>query len=626
MNIVNDLINRFYLKLNRNSKRWIFRSIDLLSFAASICLAFILRFDFFEALNWMPRYSYQICLLFPVKFVFFWIVGIYRPVLRYTGLEFLGTAFVASVGSVGILALSGILLVITPLPRSILILDALLTLILVVGIRLVIRWLVYKAVVQAEGESDRENIIVYGAGEAGSQLVQSLSGENSYKVVGFVDDNSQLHNQSIHGIKIHSPKKLPDLIKKHNVDSILLAIISAGKQRNREVVESIQHLGTKIKTIPGVGEIISGKVSINAIRKIDIIDLLGREEIEPDPVLLQKNIKGKIVLVTGAGGSIGSELCRQIIQQNPEKLILFELNEFALYNIDIELTEEYSGIDIIPCLGSVLNQEHFEKILSEYQVETIYHAAAYKHVPLIESNITEGIFNNVKGTLSCVDAAVRCSVETFVLISTDKAVRPTNVMGTTKRIAEMILQAHSNRDGIKTRFVMVRFGNVLDSAGSVVPRFRKQLAEGKNLTITHKEIKRYFMSIPEASRLVIQAGALGKGGDVFILDMGESVKIYDLALQMIELSGMKLGKDIDIEFTGLRPGEKLYEELLIHKENSTPTLHPKIFSAKEYFIPWEDLSQKIEKLLEKAKRSNKDEVLQELRIIVPEFNHNGHLN
>ena len=534
MNTINGLINNSYLKLSRNSKKWIFRFIDLLAFAASICIAFILRFDFFEALNWIPKYTFQICLLFPIKFIFFGVVGIYRPVLRYTGLEFLGTAFVASVGSVGLSALFGVLLVMTPLPRSILILDALLTLILVVGARLVIRWMVYKAVMHAEGDADREHVIIYGAGEAGSQLVQSLSGESRYSVVGFVDDNSQLQKQSMHGVGIYSPAKLPNLIKKHDVDSILLAIISAGKQRNREVIESIQNLGVKIKTIPGVGEIISGKVSINEIRNIDIIDLLGREEIEPDPMLLQKNIRAKAVMITGAGGSIGSELCRQIIQQKPKKLILFELNEFALYNIDIELTDEYSDIEIVPCLGSILNRDYFEKILSEHEVETIYHAAAYKHVPLIESNMPEGVFNNVKGTLSCVQAAVKCNVETFLLISTDKAVRPTNVMGTTKRIAEMILQAHSNRDDIKTQFIMVRFGNVLDSAGSVVPRFRKQLAEGKNLTITHKEIKRFFMSIPEASRLVIQAGALGKGGDVFLLDMGESVKIHDLALQMID--------------------------------------------------------------------------------------------
>ncbi len=626
MSVINGFINRFYLKLSRGAKRWIFRFVDVLIFAASIYIAFILRFDFFEALKWLPIYKDQIYLLFPVKLTFFWVVGVYRPVLRYAGLEFLGTAFVASVGGVGLVALAGLLLVVAPLPRSILILDAILTLILMVSFRLVIRWMVYKAVVQAANVAEIERVVVYGAGEAGSQLAQALSGENRYKIVAFVDDNPQLHNQSIHGVTIHSPKRLPNLIKKHTVDSILLAIISAGKQRSREVIESIQHLGVQIKTIPGIGEIISGKVSISEIRKIDIIDLLGREEIEPDKNLLLKNIKGKAVLVTGAGGSIGSELCRQIIQQNPKRLVLYEMSEFALYNIEMELTDEYPGIDVTSYLGTVLDQEYIEKILLKHDVDTIYHAAAYKHVPLIESNMTEGIFNNIKGTLSCVKAAESCNVRTFVLISTDKAVRPTNVMGVTKRIAELILQAYSHQNTMRTKYIMVRFGNVLDSTGSVVPLFRKKLAEGKNLTITHRDIKRFFMSIPEASRLVIQAGALGKGGDVFLLDMGEPVKIYELAVQMIELSGLVLGRDVDIEITGLRPGEKLYEELLINNENSAPTIHPKIFCAKEDFIPWAELSMKLEKLFKIAKTNNDSKIVSELKNIVPEFNHNGHLN
>jgi FlaA1/EpsC-like NDP-sugar epimerase len=626
MQEINTLINQFYLKFNRSGKRWIFRIVDCIIFVISIYIAFVLRFDFFDAFDWFPRYIEQIILIWPIKLIFFSIVGIYRPVLRYAGLEFLGTAFVASIGSTGLLALSGFLLVITPLPRSIIILDSILTLILMVSIRLIIRWMVYNAVVQTDSELNRERVIIYGAGEAGSQLVQALSNDNSYKVVGFVDDNSQLHNQSIHGVTVHSPKKLSQLVKRLKVSSVLLAIISAGKHRNIEVVESIQHLGVQIKTIPGIGEIISGKVSISEIRKIDIIDLLGREEVDPDPVLLQKVIQNKVVLVTGAGGSIGSELCRQIIQQNPKKLILFELNEFALYKIDIELSDEYSRIDIIPILGSVLNQELLEIVFSEHAVETIYHAAAYKHVPLMESNIEEGVLNNIKGTLACVQSSVNSNVSTFVLISTDKAVRPTNIMGATKRISEMILQAYSYLNNVNTKFNTVRFGNVLDSAGSVVPRFRKQLAEGKNLTITHKEIKRFFMSIPEAARLVIQAGALGKGGDVFLLDMGEPIRIYDLAVQMIELSGLSLGKDVYIEITGVRPGEKLYEELLINKENSVPTSHPKIFSEKEQYIEWDKLETKLENLFQAVQGRNKEQIIKELKEFVPEFNHNNSLN
>ena len=369
-----------------------------------------------------------------------------------------------------------------------------------------------------------------------------------------------------------------------------------------------------------MSEIVSGKVSINEIRKIDIIDLLSREEVEPDPILMQKNIRNKVVLVTGAGGSIGAELCRQIIEQNPKVLILYELNEYALYKIDIEFKDNYPTKKVIPCLGNTLNKDHLERVFAEFAVDTIYHCAAYKHVPLIEANIEEGVNNNVKGTLYCVQAAASCNVSTFVLISTDKAVRPTNVMGATKRISEMILQAFSQQDDCKTRFIMVRFGNVLDSAGSVVPRFRKQLAEGKNLTITHKDIKRFFMSITEAARLVIQAGTMGKGGDVFLLEMGESIKIYDLAVQMIELSGLRLGKDIDIEFTGLRPGEKLYEELLLNHENSTPTNHPKIFSDNDDFLPLVELKPKLDDLFQALKNADRESILNSLKEIVPEFN------
>lgn len=626
MDLVSIIINRCYLTLDRRGKRWIFRAIDLVLFPISIFVAFVLRFDFFQALVWLPEFKEQIYLFFPIKLGFFWIVGVYRPVLRYTGLEFLGTAFVACVGSTGLIALTWLLFPISPMPRSILILDSIITLLLMISVRLIIRWFVYRAVMQVECDKEQERVVVYGAGEAGSQLVQALLGQNRFKVIGFVDDNSQLKDQTIHGVKVYSPKKLPDLVRKHDVDSILLAIISAGKQRKREVVDSIQNLGVQIKTIPSIGEIVSGRVSISEIRNIDIVDLLGREEVEPDQQLLKENITGKSVLVTGAGGSIGSELCRQITTQKPDCLILFELNEFALYNIDIELKDNFPGINVVPYLGSVLNQRLLEKIITIHNVKTIFHAAAYKHVPLIESNIAEGVLNNVKGTLTCVQVANNCCVDTFVLISTDKAVRPTNVMGTTKRISELILQSFSQRDDVKTRFVMVRFGNVLDSAGSVVPRFRKQILEGKNITITHKEINRYFMSIPEASRLVIQAGALGNGGEVFLLDMGDPVKIYDLAIQMIELSGLTLGEDIDIEFTGLRPGEKLFEELFINHKNSVHTSHPKIFCAKEQSVPGRKLEKCLDHLFQIVEDSNDQEILSALKKLVPEFSQTKQMN
>ena len=626
MSLLIKLINTLYLKLSREGKKWVFRGIDVLIFCISIFIAFAIRFDVFDAVQILPKYKEQIILIFPIKCFFFWLSGVYRPVLRYAGLEFLGTAFIAVIGSTGLLTLSGLMLQFNPFPRSILIVDALLTLLLLVGARLFVRWLVYYAVTYSENISERENVLIYGAGEAGCQLNNAISADSHYKVIGFVDDDKQLKRQLISGITVYSPFELDKLIRKYQIDSILLAVPSIGKQERRKIIQQLQHYGIKIKTIPGMAEIISGKVSISDVRNIDIADLLGREEIKPNLELLKKNITEKSVLVTGAGGSIGSELCRQIIIQRPKRLILFESCEFALYSIDIELNENFSyaqEIEIVPCLGLVQDKDYFQKILSKYKIDTIYHAAAYKHVPIIETNIREGILNNIKGTLSCVQASLEAEVDTFVLISTDKAVRPTNVMGTTKRIAELVLQAYAKESGSNTRFVMVRFGNVLDSNGSVVPRFRTQIERGQNLTLTDKNITRYFMSIPEAARLVIQAGALGKSGNVYLLDMGEPVKIYDLAIQMIELSGLRLGVDIDIDVVGLRPGEKLYEELLIDRQTHKQTIHPKIFGASEKFIPLSVLTDKIYRLIEAAEDDSSEKMLEGLSEIVGEFNHNN---
>jgi FlaA1/EpsC-like NDP-sugar epimerase len=618
-----NIISHTYRKLNRSTKKGIFGIVDILIFSISIYLAFSLRFDLFEAWNQIHLFYQLVLIIYPIKLISFWLVGVYRPVLRYAGVEFLYTALIAAVGSSGIVALSGFILLFPLFPRSVFILDSLLTLILVVASRILVRWIIYRALVDPEEGGIRERIIIYGAGEAGSQLLQALSRDRSYQVKGFVDDNPQLANQIISGSRVYSPRKLADLVRKNKVDTVLLAMPSAGMHRNKEIVGRVQHFGVQIKTVPGLSEIVSGKVSINEIRKIDIADLLGREEVQPDPDLLEKNIQGKSVLVTGAGGSIGSELCRQIVQLEPERLVLYERNEFALYNIDLELREHYPNMELASCLASTTSSARLELVLSEYSVQTIYHAAAYKHVPLMESNLSEGVLNNVQGTLVCVEAAEKCGVETFVLVSTDKAVRPANMMGVTKRISELILQAFSQKEGIATRFMMVRFGNVLDSKGSVVPLFRQQLSEGRNLTLTHEDITRYFMSIPEAVRLIIQAGALGEGGEVFFLDMGDPVKIYDLAKQMIELSGLSLGRDIDIDIIGLRPGEKLYEELLIDSERSLPTEHPKIFSAREESLPLETLKELLENLLEAAINQNDDQVMATARNLVPEFRQKG---
>ena len=615
------MVDRFYSNLTRRMKRWIFRLLDCWVVALSIYLAFCLRFDIFQSYTFLSDYKLLLMVVVPIKLCFFWLVGMYRPVLRYVGPEFLHTAIKAVLGSTGLVALSAFIFDLPQFPRSVLVIDAFLTLFGVTANRIFVRWFLFRMFYQSDARKafQQERIIVYGAGRTGTQLMQALANNRHYRVVAFVDDNVQLQRQQISNVKIYSPAILKDLIKRFSVDTILLTIRSAGKKRNFEIVKSIQPLGVPIKTAPDIADIISGKISINEIKNIDITDLLGREAVEPIANLLQTNITGKTVMVTGAGGSIGSELCRQICVQKPKRLILLERNEYALYRIDIELQESFSDIEVIPCLGSVTISNRVEGVIGNYGVDTIYHAAAYKHVPLLESNIVETLYNNIIGTLRCVEAAGKLGVSTFVLVSTDKAVRPTSVMGATKRIAELILQAYAQKKPISTRFVMVRFGNVLDSAGSVVPRFRQQITEGKNLTVTHKNITRYFMSIHEAARLVIQAGALGKGGDVFLLDMGEPVHIYDLAVQMIELSGLQLEKDIDIEITGLRPGEKLFEELLIDKTKGNRTVHPKIFTTEEYSSRWEELSPKLDCLFEAASRADRRQIVEKLQDIVPEY-------
>ncbi|MBT4525777.1 MAG: polysaccharide biosynthesis protein [Deltaproteobacteria bacterium] len=614
------LFSELYQNTNRTGKRWIFKIIDTFLIIISIYLAFNLRFDIFNVWSFLPQYQNLILLLLPIKICTFWLVGLYKPVIRYAGLEFLSTAFKGVAGSSGIFIAVIFIFSLPSLPRSIFIIDAFLTLVLIVFSRIMVRWLIINVTERSQiVKSSTENILIYGAGRTGSQVAQLIVQDKNRKLVGFLDDDKQLLKHEISGKTVFSPQKLDALIEKYHIETILLAVQSAGKKRNLEIIKTLQKYSVQIKTIPDINRVVSGEFTVNEIRTVDIADLLGREEVNAIDKLLQKNIYQKTVLVTGAGGSIGSEMCRQIAKLDPKRLILLERNEYALYEIDIELKEHFPDLEIIPFLGSVTIRDLLEKVFSAFQIDTVYHAAAYKHVPLVEANIVEGIYNNVIGTMRCVQAAEKYKVESFVLISTDKAVRPTNVMGTTKRIAELILQAFAQKKGIKTRFAMVRFGNVLDSAGSVVPRFRKQIEDGKDLTVTHKEINRYFMSIPEASRLVIQAGALGKGGDVFLLDMGEPVKIYDLAVQMIELSGFKLGDDIDINITGLRPGEKLYEELLIDKANGQKTIHPKIFTANEHFFQWKELETMIQELRSILKTDNRTEIINQLKTIVPEF-------
>ena len=486
--------------------------------------------------------------------------------------------------------------------------------------RAVIRYATLKTFAKKQS---RKRVAIYGAGLAGQQIAAALNRSDDYLPVCFIDDKRSLHGQSLSGLKIYSPKKAQAKLGKFGIEEVLLAMPSVGRARKKEIIESFDTANVKIMELPGVTQLVDGQVQVSDIREVDIIDLLGRDPVPPKAELLEKNIKNKVVMVTGAGGSIGSELCRQIVKHQPKMLVLFEMSEFALYSIDREL--QASDIQIIPVLGSVTNQQKLERIIQEYKVQTVYHAAAYKHVPLVEANPFEGIYNTSIGTQRSVDAAVNQNVETFVLISTDKAVRPTNVMGASKRMAELYCQGLASTN-LKTQISIVRFGNVLGSSGSVVPLFKKQIAQGGPVTVTHPEVTRYFMTIPEAAQLVIQAGAMGTGGDVFLLDMGEPVKIVDLAKQMIRLSGFRaidengIG-DIEIQFTGLRPGEKLYEELLIDAENVEKTDHERILKSYEKYFEHVEMFQIFTQLKHYKHRNELNKLFTILKKYVDGFIH-----
>lgn len=606
---------------------------DVLILIFSTYLAFVLRFDQLLPLNQIQEFKTGILVTIGLKLVLFYIFGLYRPLLRHSGLEMLEIILKVTLMTDGLVLFSSILFEDRLLPRSIQIILAFVALVLIINSRLTIRSLIWRTndinlmsrTIRRQlphwnaHQSSLKSTLIYGAGVTGYQVAQSIAIDQSANIIGFIDDNPSLQGRKLLHHKIFHSENIQTLVDEYQIQQILMAIPSASAKRKAAIIKTLQQYPVSIKTVPSAQDIVSGKISVTKLREIDIADLLGREEIPPNPQLLRANITNQTVMVTGAGGSIGSELCRQIAQLDPKKLILLDASEFALYTIDIELQEEFPHLTLIPQLGSVIDRPYLEKVFKAHQVDTIYHAAAYKHVPLVESNPAQGIINNTFGTMITAQTAQDCGVKTFVLISTDKAVRPTNVMGATKRAAELVLQALAAQSTAKTRFTMVRFGNVLGSSGSVVPRFRKQIAEGLPITLTHREITRYFMTIPEAARLVIQAGAMGKGGDVFLLDMGEPVKIYDLAVQIIKLSGLQLGRDIDIKITGLRPGEKLYEELLISGDNVTETEHAQIFSAREQMLPWKELEPHLNHLFESARTNDPKAIKKNLKNIVPEY-------
>ena len=595
------------LALPRTAKRFVALSVDLGLCVLTVWLAFYLRLGEFVALSgtalWAVGASVGIAL--PI----FIVSGLYRAIFRYSGWPAL-LAVARAACIYGLLYASVFTAIgVGGVPRTVGIIQPMLLLLFVGVSRALARAWLGDQYLNIIRQSSRPKVLIYGAGSTGRQLVAAMANSHEMQVIGFLDDDDRLHGHVLNGKPIYDPKDLVHLATSLSINSVLLAMPNLGRKRRNEILNRIRGTHVSVRTLPSVTDLAQGKVSISDLQELDIDDLLGREPVMPNHILLAMSVRAKVVMVTGAGGSIGSELCRQILSGGPSKLLLIEQNEFALYDIHQELEEKLSDQDLalVPLLASVQDDERMREIMSTWHPDTVYHAAAYKHVPLVEHNPAEGIKNNVFGTLHTAQAAAESGVSDFVLISTDKAVRPTNIMGASKRLAEMVLQAFAAINP-STKFSMVRFGNVLDSSGSVVPRFRQQIRDGGPITLTHPEITRYFMTIPEASQLVIQAGATAKGGDVFVLDMGQSVKIMDLARRMIELSGLTVKDegnpygDIEIEITGLRPGEKLYEELLIG-DNPKPTSHPRIMKAQEEFLPWAELKDKL-KALEMALNVN----------------------
>jgi FlaA1/EpsC-like NDP-sugar epimerase len=620
------------LSLPRLAKRIIALCVDTSFCILAVWLAYYLRLGEFRTLagSLMVPVLASVLLAIPI----FIVSGLYRAIFRYTGMPAM-IAVARAIGVYGLLYATLFTAIgVDGVPRTIGFIQPMLMLIFVGTSRVFVKiWLggEYQSRLKL---ASLPQALIYGAGGAGRQLANAMSASHEMRVVGYLDDDDRLHGHVLNGLPIFSPDDLPGLVVSRNITDVLMALPSVSRQRRNAILAQISPLRLAVRTLPAMADLVSGKVSLSDIRDLDIDDLLGREPVKPNALLLNRNTHNKTVLVTGAGGSIGSELCRQILQSQPKQLLLVEMSEFALYQIHQELQSHASGglssqdqllgaesaskvggvsadglraTEIVPLLASVCDEVRMQEIMDTWRPHTVYHAAAYKHVPLVEHNPAEGVHNNVWGTRVCAEAAVRNGVRNFVLISTDKAVRPTNIMGATKRLAEMVLQALAELNPAltaqggaaptsRTCFSMVRFGNVLGSSGSVVPLFREQIRNGGPITLTHADITRFFMTIPEAAQLVIQAGAMGTGGDVFVLDMGHPVRIADLARRMVELSGLTLRDhenpegDVEIQITGLRPGEKLYEELLIG-ENPVPTQHPRIMKAQESFLAWKDLQE-----------------------------------
>ncbi|MFM0647588.1 nucleoside-diphosphate sugar epimerase/dehydratase [Paraburkholderia bryophila] len=622
------------LALPRSFKVTVVVVLDLVLALVSVWISFYLRINQVGLPQLQQGYVYLLAPL--LAFPLFVRLGLYRAIFRYTGMAALASTAKA-VGLYGVLFFCVlVVLKLDGVPRTLGIIQPMLFLLLVGASRAMARfWL---AGSPFRGRHEEGRLLIYGAGAAGVQTASALGIARQFVLLGFIDEDAAKVGRSINGVDIMGLSDVPEAVERMGVTDILLAVPSLGRARRNAIIDKLREVPVHVRTLPGMADLASGRVTVGDFQELDVEDLLGRAPVPPDAALLARNLLGKTVLVTGAGGSIGGELCRQIIQENPRRLVLVEHNEFGLYTIHSELlrlcAEHALQVEIVPLLASVSNLRRLREICREHRPATVYHAAAYKHVPLVECNPSEGILNNVFGTLNMARAAMECGVEYFVLVSTDKAVRPTNIMGATKRMAELVLQALSASRSVsfelldgepgelvenRTLFAMVRFGNVLGSSGSVVPLFRRQLLEGGPLTVTHQDVTRYFMTIPEAAQLVLQAGAMAHGGEVFVLDMGESVKIMDLAKRMIQLSGLSIrdernpGGDIEINVTGLRPGEKLYEELLIG-DNPEPTAHERIMKAREDFVGWSELAVVLTRMRVAAEQNDRScisEILQQ---------------
>ncbi len=623
-------IAKFLIKLPRVLKLLVIIFLDIFLCFLTVWFSYYLRLDKFLKIEnevlWSSLVSISVAL--PIFFLF----KLYKTIFRYSGVESAITIFPAFVTYTiiysGIITIYGI----DGVPRTVGIIQPILLFFAFTGSRKIASYLFIELFNRNKLYKNLTKAIIYGAGNSGSQLATSLNKGRDIKVVGFLDDDNQLIGRNLNGIKIYSPLDIKKLVLTKRVTHILLAIPSVKRSKRMKIIDKINQsdVSVIVKTLPSVSDIVEGKVTFSDIRDLDVADILGREQVEPDNSLMSKNIENKVVLVTGAGGSIGQELCRQILKLKPSKILLLDNNEFSLYSIHSEIENIKSNltkevISIIPLLGSVQDKNSLKKIFSKFKPDTVYHVAAYKHVPMVETNIIEGIKNNVFGTIYAFETSIENNVKDFVLVSTDKAVRPTNIMGASKRLAELCTQGIiDSLKSNKLNLSIVRFGNVIESSGSVIPKFKKQILNGGPVTLTHQDVTRYFMTIPEAAQLVIQAGAMSSGNDLFVLDMGKSIKIADLLNNIIKLSGLTLKNknnpegDIEISITGLRSGEKLYEELLLG-ENPLKTIHTKIFKVQDPFMHWDKIENDINKLNQLTENGEIIEIIKILKKLVTGF-------